>query len=78
MQGGLASNHLERHPRFFFKASVLICKQQAESSLAAFLFFLQPSPDFSYKVQGLCPALTGDLCCSEAQFDVLLNQIKQV
>lgn len=29
-------------------------------------------------MQGLCPALTGDLCCSEAQFDVLLNQIKQV
>ncbi|GAQ79217.1 putative Niemann-Pick C type protein [Klebsormidium nitens] len=38
---------------------------------------VEPSPEFSYKVQGLCPALTGDLCCSEAQFNVLLNQIKQ-
>ncbi|XP_024537549.1 NPC intracellular cholesterol transporter 1 isoform X1 [Selaginella moellendorffii] len=36
-----------------------------------------PSSSFSHKVQSLCPTITGDVCCTEQQFDILRSQVQQ-
>lgn len=40
--------------------------------------FLQPDELFSAKIQSLCPTITGNVCCTEAQFDTLRAQVQQV
>nr|KYP62195.1 hypothetical protein KK1_016720 [Cajanus cajan] len=32
----------------------------------------------SSKIQSLCPTITGNVCCTEAQFDTLRTQVQQV
>ena len=47
----------------------------------AFVFVLngsQPDPLFSSKIQSLCPTITGDVCCTEEQFETLRAQVQQV
>ncbi|GBG66859.1 hypothetical protein CBR_g70736 [Chara braunii] len=36
-----------------------------------------PSESLSHKIQSLCPLLTGPVCCTEKQFDILKAQVQQ-
>ncbi|KAL3617746.1 hypothetical protein CASFOL_038067 [Castilleja foliolosa] len=38
---------------------------------------VKPSELLSAKIQSLCPTVTGNICCTEAQFDVLRTQVQQ-
>lgn len=38
----------------------------------------QPDDLFSSKIQSLCPTITGNVCCTETQFDTLRSQVQQV
>ncbi|KAL8135782.1 hypothetical protein AgCh_010405 [Apium graveolens] len=38
---------------------------------------VQPSDLFSSKIQSLCPTITGNVCCTEKQFDTLRAQVQQ-
>ncbi|GAV63482.1 Patched domain-containing protein/Sterol-sensing domain-containing protein [Cephalotus follicularis] len=38
---------------------------------------VKPDDLFSAKVQSLCPTITDDVCCTEAQFDTLRTQVQQ-
>ncbi|PON66253.1 Niemann-Pick C type protein [Parasponia andersonii] len=38
---------------------------------------LKPDELFSAKIQSLCPTLSGNVCCTEAQFDTLRTQVQQ-
>lgn len=37
----------------------------------------KPDDLFSAKIQSLCPTLSGNVCCTEAQFDTLRQQVQQ-
>ncbi|KAF9683241.1 hypothetical protein SADUNF_Sadunf05G0192200 [Salix dunnii] len=39
---------------------------------------VKPDDLFSQKIQSLCPTITGNVCCSEAQFDTLRSQVQQL
>ncbi|BBN15246.1 Niemann-Pick C1 protein [Marchantia polymorpha subsp. ruderalis] len=36
-----------------------------------------PTETFSHKIQSLCPTITGNVCCSEDQFDLLRQSVQQ-
>ncbi|GAB2243546.1 hypothetical protein Droror1_Dr00023674 [Drosera rotundifolia] len=38
---------------------------------------VKPDELFSSKIQSLCPTLTGNVCCTEAQFEILRSQVQQ-
>ncbi|KAL3593081.1 hypothetical protein D5086_011721 [Populus alba] len=38
---------------------------------------VKPDDLLSQKIQSLCPTITGNVCCSEAQFDTLRSQVQQ-
>uniref|UniRef100_A0A2P2KID2 Niemann-Pick C1 protein-like n=1 Tax=Rhizophora mucronata TaxID=61149 RepID=A0A2P2KID2_RHIMU len=38
---------------------------------------VKPNELFSAKVQSLCPTITGNVCCTETQFDTLRTQVQQ-
>ncbi|KAJ4831111.1 hypothetical protein Tsubulata_010621 [Turnera subulata] len=38
---------------------------------------MQPDELFSSKIQSLCPTITGNVCCTEAQFDTLRSHVQQ-
>ncbi|KAL6509851.1 hypothetical protein OROGR_022339 [Orobanche gracilis] len=38
---------------------------------------IKPDELLSAKIQSLCPTITGNICCTEAQFDVLRTQVQQ-
>jgi len=38
---------------------------------------VKPSELFSSKIQSLCPTITGNVCCTTDQFDVLRQQVQQ-
>ncbi|XP_019435795.1 PREDICTED: Niemann-Pick C1 protein-like [Lupinus angustifolius] len=38
---------------------------------------VKPSELFSSKIQSLCPEITGNVCCTEYQFDTLREQVQQ-
>ncbi|KAG6699624.1 hypothetical protein I3842_08G075600 [Carya illinoinensis] len=38
---------------------------------------VKPEELLSSKIQSLCPTITGNVCCTEAQFDTLLTQVQQ-
>ncbi|XP_039000502.1 NPC intracellular cholesterol transporter 1-like [Hibiscus syriacus] len=38
---------------------------------------VKPDELLSSKIQSLCPAITGNVCCTEAQFDTLRSQVQQ-
>ncbi|XP_010690227.2 uncharacterized protein LOC104903808 isoform X1 [Beta vulgaris subsp. vulgaris] len=38
---------------------------------------IKPSELFSGKIQSLCPTITGNVCCTERQFDTLRSQVQQ-
>lgn len=42
------------------------------------IVFPQPDDLLSSKVQSLCPTITGNVCCTEDQFDTLRTQVQQV
>ncbi|KAJ8762193.1 hypothetical protein K2173_007348 [Erythroxylum novogranatense] len=37
----------------------------------------KPNPRLAQKVQSLCPTITGNICCTEAQFDILRSNTQQ-
>ena len=37
----------------------------------------KPSKTFSSKIQSLCPTITGNVCCTSDQFDILRQQVQQ-
>lgn len=39
---------------------------------------LQPDELLSAKIQSLCPTISGNVCCTETQFDTLRAQVQQV
>lgn len=38
---------------------------------------VKPDELFSARIQSLCPTITGNVCCTEAQFDTLRQQVQQ-
>nr|GMD56052.1 Niemann-Pick C1 protein-like [Ipomoea batatas] len=38
---------------------------------------VKPDELLSSKIQSLCPTITGNICCTEAQFDILRSQVQQ-
>lgn len=40
--------------------------------------FLQPDELFSAKIESLCPSISGNVCCTETQFETLRAQVQQV
>ncbi|CAE6150022.1 unnamed protein product [Arabidopsis arenosa] len=38
---------------------------------------IKPDELFSAKIQSLCPTITGEVCCTETQFDTLRSQVQQ-
>ncbi|KAJ6336666.1 hypothetical protein OIU76_006527 [Salix suchowensis] len=38
---------------------------------------VKPDDLLSQKIQSLCPTITGNVCCSEAQFETLRSQVQQ-
>ncbi|CAH8338602.1 unnamed protein product [Eruca vesicaria subsp. sativa] len=38
---------------------------------------VKPGDLFSAKIQSLCPTITGNVCCTEKQFDTLRSQVQQ-
>ncbi|KAL0798721.1 hypothetical protein Bca101_053896 [Brassica carinata] len=38
---------------------------------------VKPDDLFSAKIQSLCPTITGNVCCTETQFDTLRSQVQQ-
>ncbi|CAM8904452.1 unnamed protein product [Rhodiola kirilowii] len=38
---------------------------------------VKPDELFSAKIQSLCPAISGNVCCTETQFDTLRSQVQQ-
>lgn len=38
---------------------------------------VKPDDLFSSKIQSLCPTITGNVCCTETQFDTLRSQVQQ-
>ncbi|CAB80500.1 putative protein [Arabidopsis thaliana] len=38
---------------------------------------IQPDELFSAKIQSLCPTISGNVCCTETQFDTLRSQVQQ-
>ncbi|XP_050231627.1 uncharacterized protein LOC126680534 [Mercurialis annua] len=38
---------------------------------------VKPEELFSAKIQSLCPTITGNVCCTEVQFDTLRTQVQQ-
>ncbi|KAL3830515.1 hypothetical protein ACJIZ3_019317 [Penstemon smallii] len=38
---------------------------------------VEPNELLSAKIQSLCPTITGNVCCTEAQFDTLRTQVQQ-
>ncbi|EPS73141.1 hypothetical protein M569_01615, partial [Genlisea aurea] len=38
---------------------------------------VKPNDLLSAKIQSLCPTITGNVCCSEQQFDILRSQVQQ-
>ncbi|KAJ7299954.1 hypothetical protein O6H91_Y105400 [Diphasiastrum complanatum] len=38
---------------------------------------VKPDTAFSNKIQSLCPTITGDVCCTPDQFDLLRSQVQQ-
>ncbi|XP_022140528.1 Niemann-Pick C1 protein [Momordica charantia] len=38
---------------------------------------VKPDELFSEKIQSLCPTISGNVCCTEAQFDTLRSQVQQ-
>ncbi|KAL2621017.1 hypothetical protein R1flu_001222 [Riccia fluitans] len=47
----------------------LNCPKQVETVI--------PTEAFSHKIQSLCPTITGNVCCSEDQFDLLRQSVQQ-
>uniref|UniRef100_A0A0A0KFZ4 Niemann-Pick C1 N-terminal domain-containing protein n=1 Tax=Cucumis sativus TaxID=3659 RepID=A0A0A0KFZ4_CUCSA len=39
---------------------------------------VKPDELFSAKIQSLCPTISGNVCCTEAQFETLRSQVQQV
>ncbi|KAJ4829723.1 hypothetical protein Tsubulata_020732 [Turnera subulata] len=39
---------------------------------------VKPDELFSSKIQSLCPTITGNVCCTESQFETLRSQVQQV
>lgn len=42
------------------------------------MFHVQPDDLLSAKIQSLCPTISGNICCTERQFDTLRSQVQQV
>ncbi|KAG6650913.1 hypothetical protein CIPAW_06G075800 [Carya illinoinensis] len=52
--------------------------QMSLPALITYCHDYQPEELLSSKIQSLCPMITGNVCCTEAQFDTLLTQVQQV
>ncbi|CAM9001419.1 unnamed protein product [Rhodiola kirilowii] len=73
--GGSGENHSEDYCVMYdicgkrSDGKVLNCPKNVPS--------VKPDDIFSSKIQSLCPTITGNVCCSEAQFDTLRTQVQQ-
>ncbi|KAF7829479.1 NPC intracellular cholesterol transporter 1-like isoform X1 [Senna tora] len=57
-----------------------ICGQRSDGKVLNCPFgspAVKPSDLLSSKIQSLCPTITGNVCCTEAQFDTLRTQVQQ-
>ncbi|XP_010539022.1 PREDICTED: Niemann-Pick C1 protein-like isoform X2 [Tarenaya hassleriana] len=58
-----------------------ICGARADGKLLNCPFntpAVKPDDLLSSKIQSLCPTITGNVCCTETQFDTLRSQVQQV
>ncbi|CAM8915891.1 unnamed protein product [Rhodiola kirilowii] len=73
--GGLGEKHSEDYCAMYdicgkrSDGKVLNCPKNVPS--------VKPDDIFSSKIQSLCPTITGNVCCTEAQFDTLRTQVQQ-
>lgn len=42
------------------------------------VYVFQPNELLSAKIQSLCPSISGNVCCTETQFETLRAQVQQV
>ncbi|TQD98300.1 hypothetical protein C1H46_016121 [Malus baccata] len=69
----------ERHSEGYC-AMYGICGQRSDGKYINCPFgtpSVKPDDLLSSKVQSLCPTITGNVCCTEAQFDTLRSQVQQ-
>lgn len=74
-----AANSRERHSAGYC-AMYDICGQRSDGKVLncpSGSPSVKPDALFSSKVQSLCPTVTGNVCCTEAQFDTLRTQVQQ-
>ena len=57
---------------------LLVWTFKALKVVMIYLSFPQPDDLLSSKIQSLCPTITGNVCCTEAQFETLRTQVQQV
>ncbi|XVE67310.1 hypothetical protein DITRI_Ditri08aG0150500 [Diplodiscus trichospermus] len=80
--GGLSVSYLtsgERHSNEYC-AMYDICGQRSDGKVLNCPFgspSVKPDELFSAKIQSLCPSISGNVCCTEDQFDTLRAQVQQ-
>ncbi|XP_065621662.1 uncharacterized protein LOC136064179 [Quercus suber] len=70
----------ERHSEEYC-AMYDICGQREDGKLLNCPYSspsVKPDELLSSKIQSLCPTITGNVCCTEAQFNTLRQQVQQV
>ncbi|EOX97437.1 hypothetical protein QUC31_015707 [Theobroma cacao] len=80
--GGLSVSYLaagERHSKEYC-AMYDICGQRSDGKVLNCPYgtpSVKPDELFSAKIQSLCPSISGNVCCTEDQFDTLRAQVQQ-
>ncbi|XWS55186.1 hypothetical protein CRYUN_Cryun10bG0153000 [Craigia yunnanensis] len=80
--GGLSVSYLtsgERHSSEYC-AMYDICGQRSDGKVLNCPYgspSVKPDELFSAKIQSLCPSISGNVCCTEDQFDTLRAQVQQ-
>ncbi|KAM7479507.1 hypothetical protein LguiA_027720 [Lonicera macranthoides] len=74
-----SSRNGERHSKDYC-AMYDICGERSDGKVLNCPYgspAVKPDDLFSAKVQSLCPTISGNVCCTEAQFDTLRAQVQQ-
>ncbi|KAK9928380.1 hypothetical protein M0R45_025517 [Rubus argutus] len=78
-QSSMTSNVTTRHSEEYC-AMYDICGKRTDGKVLNCPYgspSLKPSDLLSSKIQSLCPTITGNVCCTEAQFDALRTSVQQ-
>uniref|UniRef100_A0A0D6QVW6 SSD domain-containing protein n=1 Tax=Araucaria cunninghamii TaxID=56994 RepID=A0A0D6QVW6_ARACU len=73
------SSNLQKHSKGYC-AMYDICGKRADGKVLNCPYSVpavKPSELLSLKIQSLCPTITGNICCTADQFDILRGQVQQ-